>query len=129
MFRTLDWTVQHFDLSLFCSCNPGLHMGSAADYSCPSCGYMTDFMVSGDDVGESGHVHAVLCHTCRELRICRLSDGPSMFEQPSNHDESPPFKLVCPESEDHEVEPWSDPGPCPHCRATLVRGNWSICWD
>lgn len=108
-------------------------MGSAVDYHCTTCGYSVEYMVSGYDVGMATHVHAVLCHDCGELRVAQLPGHPWEVDRGGDELDGEATRarhiLRCPVSVQHEVEPWSHPGPCPRCRTTLTAGEHFLMWD
>lgn len=84
-------------------------------------------MVSGaPDVGEVARTVTISCATCRKLRDAVISEEP--WKEPA----APmPARVRCPGSRtrDHVTELWRDPGPCPRCAETMVRGELSVLWD
>lgn len=125
-------------------------MGQSADYRCPACGYHAEGRVSGYDVGECSHRHAVLCEDCRELLDLPLPGTPAEVAASLRRGRGGDalaglrgeawlarlgeaararFPLRCPRSGDHRVRPWSHPGPCPRCGETLARGEHVVEWD
>lgn len=108
-------------------------MGIASIYACPECGYQSDAVSSGYDVGMSSHVVGVGCASCKELYSAVLPGNP----WDADIDETRlqvlsgnlPEGARCPKSAKHRVKIWSHPGPCPRCGATLVPQEGAICWD
>ena len=109
-------------------------MGMMTDFSCLSCGYHVDAMVSGYDMGMASHVVAISCTDCRELRVARVpgeprEEGARSAAEAATAQGRLPDGVRCPRSSRHRISVWTDPGPCPRCAATLERGSNMILWD
>ena len=108
-------------------------MGSAADYTCPQCGYHVEHMVSGYDVGMASHVVGVSCDDCRALRVARVpgkpSDASARAAAAAVAAGHVPAGVRCPHSARHHLTVWTAPGPCPRCGTTLRQGKNVVLWD
>jgi Zn finger protein HypA/HybF involved in hydrogenase expression len=108
-------------------------MGTAWIYTCPECGYQSDLVSSGYDVGMASHVVGISCANCKELYSASLPGKPwdadwDAMRQKVESGELP-AGARCPKSAKHHVKVWSHPGPCPRCGTTLSQGEGPLCWD
>src|SRR5690349_19201631 len=83
-------------------------MGMMADYTCPSCGYHVDGMVSGYDMGMASHVVGVACVDCRKLHVAPVPGEPwdqearGAAQEATNAGRVPPGSK-CPRSARHRI--------------------------
>ena len=108
-------------------------MGIASIYSCPQCGYQSDTVSSGYDVGMSSHVVGVSCETCKQLYSVVLPGKPWDADMDAMRQLVASGRLPKgargPKSKKHHVKAWSHPGPCPRCGTTLRQEEGVMCWD
>lgn len=108
-------------------------MGTASSYSCPECGYQSDSVSSGYDVGMSSHVVGISCGTCKELYSAFLPGKPWDVDIDAMSEKVAAGELPqgarCPKSPNHQVRVWRHPGPCPRCGTTLNQAEGVMCWD
>jgi hypothetical protein len=122
-------------------------MGKTYVYECGLCHYRVKIS-GGADSGLDCAVQTIACRDCRELfdvftRVRRQAAPPGKFK--SRHPEIPPAalpgsparqhgwqksNLSCPVNPKHRVEPWKNPGRCPHCGNYLEPNGLAFrLWD
>jgi hypothetical protein len=74
----------------------------------------------------------------KSIRALRPEVPPVVLQSGSFHQLNHPvrplvweqFKLACPMSPKHSVEPWNDPGRCPRCGNFMEKNGWPFrLWD
>lgn len=108
-------------------------MGTSSGYYCSQCGYHKRDMVSGYDVGMMGHVVAISCADCRELRHAWLPGYPGNPEGDALALEIKtgriPPSVVCERAPGHRISVWTAPGACPRCETTMTHDGSFAMWD
>ncbi|NVM01571.1 MAG: hypothetical protein HWN67_04515 [Candidatus Helarchaeota archaeon] len=100
-------------------------MGISYKFTCDGCGY-NQVVTGGKDRGLVRIGMTINCNTCKELYdIFLKEENPSIIFSP---DWNPPT-VYCPKSNDHAVDFWNHPGPCPKCGKTMRKGEGVIEWD
>jgi hypothetical protein len=125
-------------------------MGTSHDYACPLCEYHVARMASGYQAGMESHLHGIRCDECGELYSVPLAGTPSEVTARLRRElgveavrelwgetllaamarvalaRAP---LRCPAAAEHDVQPWTAPGPCPRCGETLEPDGTVLEWD
>ena len=93
-------------------------MGAVYEFICLKCGYSVE-CEGGFGGGFVYTSQDVLCHDCREIRMCVTARHEFRCD-PKPSDMLP---LQCPVDSSHRIEKWDHPGPCPRCGTTLQEGT------
>ena len=99
-------------------------MGMLLDWTCSRCGYAAE-VSGGDDVGMAVATTTIVCRGCRNLYDVVTSREP-WLEKPADWEARlrSPTRIRW-----HVVEPWTGPGACPRCGATIEPGRVVAMWD
>lgn len=98
-------------------------MGTVYQYTCDQCSFETE-VSGGFDVGMVSATQTISCRECGQLYDVVVGDS-----QKTRSEDVTRMPLRCPESKQHNVVPWTHPGPCPNCGATMTQGDMIILWD
>ena len=99
-------------------------MGALRMFRCRACHYEAEIS-GGLDHGMAAATWTVHCLTCRDLFDVVVSDEPWRASEEGWR----PDTYRCEKNPKHEVELWSDPGPCARCGTTLTAGEPTALWD
>lgn len=100
-------------------------MGTRCCFVCPGCGYSAN-VSGGDDAGMFCETTTMVCRGCRSLYDIKTRIRPLIRMRVDWVAQKP----RCPESDEHELENWTHPGPCPRCNAIMEKDESVIeVWD